>query len=163
MKTTSSKKFASSLAAAKTFMLLISGIFSFILADAQCICYCAPQPRVNKECFTKTNGTQGCRPTNCRYRIADATAAPDETSLTDVYPNPVSASTSVSFYVGQTKNLSLKVYDVSGRLITTLADGSFEEGDYEITWNAAEVTSGIYFLRMQTEGYSENLKLIVQK
>jgi len=152
------------------FILLMSGMFSFSPADAQfCICYCTNngQPKYNAFCYTRANGTLACRhahgpgPSGCR--TDNATSTPDVTSLEDIYPNPVSASTTVLFYVGQTENVSLKIFDVSGRLVTTLADASFEEGDYEIIWNAADVNAGIYFLRMETASYSENRKLIVAK
>ena len=163
MKTTTTKKL---------FAFIIM-MFSVSLADAQLyVCYCTNQPKNDAECYTKTNGTLGCREINnggggwrhCRdCRTDDATSSPYVTSLEDIYPNPVSASTTVSFYVGQTENVSLKIFDVSGRLVTTLADASFEEGDYEIIWNAADVNAGIYFLRFETATYSENLKLIVTK
>ena len=146
----------------KLFAFIIM-VFSVSLADAQCVCYCAPQPKINKECFTKANGTLGCKPTNCRYRIADATSTPDVTSLTDIYPNPVSTSTTVSFYAGQTKNVSLKIFDISGRLVTTLVDASFEEGDYEIIWHSDDVKAGIYFLQLQSSEYLQMEKLIVTK
>jgi hypothetical protein len=48
-------------------------------------------------------------------------------------------------------------------LVTTLANATFEEGNHEITWNAAGLNAGIYFLRMETAGYSENRKVIVAK
>ena len=161
MKTTITKKLF-------TFILLVSGMFSFSFADAQDTCYCSSQPKNNAVCYTRPNGTLGCKPPRGGHhwdwsRIDDATSTPDETYLEDIYPNPVSASTTVSFYVGQAENVSLNIFDVSGRLVTTLADASFEEGDHEITWNAADVNAGIYFLRMETAGYSENRKLIVAK
>ena len=157
MKTTITKKLL-------TFILLVSGMFSFSLADVQfCVCSCAPKPKNNAVCFTRPNGTPGCRPLghlNCA-RVANEQTI--ETSSLSIYPNPVSTSTTVSFYVEETKNVSLKIFDVSGRLVTTLADASFEEGDYEITWNAAEVNSGIYFLRMEAGDYSVTEKLSVVK
>lgn len=148
-----------------TFILLMCGMFSFSPADAQfCVCFCTPngQPRNNAECYTKANGDPACRHSRCRFRIDNA-ATSNVSSLEDIYPNPVSTSTTVSFYVGQAGNVSLKIFDVSGRLITNLTDASFEEGDYEIIWDAAEVNAGVYFLRMETVGYTENLKLIVAK
>ncbi|MBK5283932.1 MAG: T9SS type A sorting domain-containing protein [Bacteroidia bacterium] len=146
----------------KLFAFIIM-VFSVSLADAQCYCYCTNgQPRNHAECYTRANGTQGCRHYGPRcYRLASEQSI--ETSTLFIYPNPVSTSTTVSFYIEQTENVCLKIFDVNGRLVTTLADASFEEGDYEIIWNAEEVNAGIYFLRMETASYSENQKLIVAK
>ena len=157
-KSTMTKKFF-------TFLLLLGGMFSFTPADAQCYCSCDSHPRLNAYCVTKPNGTYRCKSVghSACERIANTTSIPDESSLEDIYPNPVSTSTTVLFYVAQTENVSLKIFDLSGRLVTTLADASFEEGDHEITWNAESVNAGIYFLRMEAAGYSENQKLIVTK
>lgn len=146
-----------------TLILLVSGMFSFTVADAQCFCGCDAHPRFNAYCVTRPNGTFRCKSVHSVCRIDNTTSTPNISSLDDIYPNPVSTSTTVSFYVGQTENVSLKIFDVSGRLVTALADASFEEGDYEIIWNAAELNAGIYFLRMETASYSENQKLIVTK
>jgi hypothetical protein len=159
MKTTITKKLF-------TFILLASGMFSFTVADAQCFCYCTSHPRPRAECYTRSNGTEGCRGVGhvgCGERIANAASTPDVSSLEDIYPNPVSTYTTVSFSVRQSENVSLKIFDVSGRLVTTLADRIFGEGENEITWNAADVNAGIYSLRMETASYSENRKLIVTK
>ncbi|HLG35195.1 MAG TPA: T9SS type A sorting domain-containing protein [Bacteroidia bacterium] len=152
----------------KLFAFIIM-VFSVSLADAQCPCYCTNngQPRYYAICYTGANGVDRCRhisKRDCLWggRLANEPAGGELFTL-DVSPNPVSVSTTVSFYVGQTENVSLKIFDVSGRLVTTLAHASFEEGDHEIIWNAAEVNSGIYFLRMETATYSENRKLIVAK
>ena len=87
----------------------------------------------------------------------------NSTSSLNIFPNPASYSMSVSFFLFQSQKVSLKIFDVNGRLVTTLADASYEEGDYEITWNAAEVNSGIYFLRMEAGDYSVTEKLSVIK
>ena len=143
----------------------MSGMFSFTPADAQCYCSCTNgPPKRNAECFTRPNGAIGCRPygghLNCDRLASEQTV---ETSSLSIYPNPVSTSTTVSFYVEETKNVSVKVFDMSGRLVTTLTDASFEEGDYEIIWNAAEINSGIYFLRMEAGDYLQMEKLSVLK
>lgn len=79
------------------------------------------------------------------------------------FPNPFSNSTTISFFLEQSQNVSLKVFDVNGRLITTLADKIFKEGENKIEWNAEKVNAGIYFLKLETCLYSENKKLIVTK
>ncbi|MFI5218084.1 MAG: T9SS type A sorting domain-containing protein [Bacteroidia bacterium] len=98
----------------------------------------------------------------CNGRIANEQAG-GELSTLDVSPNPVSGSSVIYFFLEQSQNVSLNIFDVNGRLVTTLANKMFEEGENEISWNAADVNAGIYFLRMESASYSENRKLIVTK
>jgi hypothetical protein len=92
-------------------------------------------------------------------------AGGNSTSIFNVscFPNPVFSSVTISFSLAQSENVSFRIYDVSGRLISTLADILFEEGENKVIWNASEVRSGIYFLRIQTEKYSETLKISLVK
>ena len=91
------------------------------------------------------------------------TSFADETSLTTIYPNPVLNSTTISFSLSQSEIVSLKIYDMTGRLVTTLTDATFEEGNNEIVWNANDVNAGIYFLRMEAGSYSAMEKFSVIK
>ena len=100
--------------------------------------------------------------TGCSQRLAQGT----ENNLSHklaMFPNPVTNATTIFLSLAQSENVSLKIFDVNGILVTTLADKMFEEGENEITWNAADVNAGIYFLRMEAANYSENRKLIVAK
>jgi hypothetical protein len=58
---------------------------------------------------------------------------------------------------------SLKVIDVNGRLVATVADKIFDEDQNEVTWNASDVNDGIYFLRVETGDYSATEKMSVYK
>ena len=87
----------------------------------------------------------------------------NEISSAGVYPNPISNSASIYLTLPETEKISLKVFDLSGKLITTVADGSFNAGEHRMDWNASNVNAGIYILRLETENYFENRKLIVTK
>jgi hypothetical protein len=103
-----------------------------------------------------------CISYGCGARFANEPA--DEKLFTlAVSPNPVSGSSVIYFFLEQSQKVSLSIFDVNGRLVCTLADKIFEAGENEINWNAADANAGIYFLRMETVSYSENLKLIVTK
>jgi len=84
-------------------------------------------------------------------------------NMTGIFPNPFSGSTVISFSLTQSQKVSLKIFDVSGRLVSTLADASFEEGENEIVWNAADVNAGIYFLQIKSAENFHTEKLIVTK
>ena len=57
----------------------------------------------------------------------------------------------------------MKVYDISGREITVLAEGLFSKGFHDIIWNAADQRSGIYFVSVSTESEIQTQKLILIK
>jgi len=158
MKTTMTKKFFN-------FILLFSGMFSFTPADAQCYCSCDSHPRFNAYCVTKPNGTFRCKSVghSACERIGNSTTSLNVSSLEDIYPNPVSATATVLFYVAQTENVSVKIFDMSGRMVAVLADASFEEGDHEINWNAAVVNAGIYFLQFESAENFQTQKIVVTK
>ncbi|HYV92903.1 MAG TPA: T9SS type A sorting domain-containing protein [Chitinophagales bacterium] len=63
----------------------------------------------------------------------------------------------------QSENVSLNVFDASGRLVSTLANKVFNAGENELVWNAADVNAGLYFLKMESENYSETIKLSLVK
>ena len=104
----------------------------------------------------------GCVPNNCGARLANEQAG-GELFTVAISPNPVSGSSVIYFFLEQSEKVSLNIFDVNGRLVTTLADKIFKNGENELVWNADGVNAGIYFLRMETASYSENRKLIVAK
>ena len=84
------------------------------------------------------------------------------------YPNPVSQSTNITYSVPQPGKVSLKIYDMMGKLIKTLVNAKVAAGTYHIPWNANDengntLSSGIYLLRLNTGSYSETKKLSVIK
>jgi len=80
-----------------------------------------------------------------------------------IFPNPVTNTTTISFSLTQSGKVSVKIFDVNGRLVSTLADKMFEEGENEIIWNAAESNAGIYFLQFHSAENLQTEKLIVTK
>ena len=78
-----------------------------------------------------------------------------------VFPNPLSSETAISFTLIQSENVSLKIFDVNGRLIKIITDAVFEEGKHTVAWSAGKVKAGIYFLQMQSEEFVKTEKLIV--
>jgi hypothetical protein len=82
------------------------------------------------------------------------------------YPNPVSNSTNISFSLSQSQQVSLRVFDESGRLIKTIANTQLEAGSHQLIWNAddengSKVATGIYYLKFNAGSYSETQKLSV--
>ena len=80
-----------------------------------------------------------------------------------LFPNPLTNITTISFSLEQPQKVSLKVTDISGRIVAAIANKIFEAGENEIIWNAADVDAGVYFLQIQTEENLLTEKLIVTK
>ena len=84
------------------------------------------------------------------------------TSLIGIQPNPVASNGQVWFQLKDECEVTLRICDVSGRTVATLADGVLKPGVYRRDWEVAPtVPNGIYFVRLQTPNYAESKKLIL--
>ncbi len=77
------------------------------------------------------------------------------------YPNPFNPSTNISFNLPKRSFVSLKVFDLIGREVMTIASEELSAGTYTRQWNAVNVSSGIYFYRLQAGSFTETKKLIL--
>jgi hypothetical protein len=76
------------------------------------------------------------------------TTVPEKYDLHQNYPNPFNPTTAITYQLMANSNITLKIYDVLGREVTTLADGIKEAGYYIATFDASGLSSGIYFARL---------------
>ncbi len=83
--------------------------------------------------------------------------------LNQNYPNPFNPSTTISFSLPAKEFVTLKIYDALGKEVTTLVNEELNAGSYKNDWNAGNLSSGIYFYRLQAGKYSETRKLILLK
>ena len=100
---------------------------------------------------------------SCCWIRLNGNSSSSETSLTEIYSNPASNSTTISFSLSQTRKVSLKIFDMNDQLVSTLADKIFEEGKNELVWSTGNVNKGVYFLQFQSEENLERVKLLVTK
>ena len=77
------------------------------------------------------------------------------------YPNPFNPSTIISYQLPKQSHVTLKIFDVLGREIATLANREQPAGYKSVTWNAANNPSGIYFYRLQTKELTQTRKLLL--
>jgi hypothetical protein len=94
--------------------------------------------------------------------------APKRYALSQNYPNPFNPVTTISFQIPESNHVSLKVYDVTGKLVRTLVDEKKEVGSYTVKWNGKddrgnEVSSGLYFYRLQSEEFDKTHKCLLLK
>ena len=90
---------------------------------------------------------------------------PAVTALAGNYPNPFNPVTRVSFSLKKKGHISMRVYDVSGRLVRILIDEVRDAGSYEIVWDGTNnggrtTASGIYFCRMEADDYQRTIKMV---
>ncbi len=79
------------------------------------------------------------------------------------YPNPYNPSTKISYAIPTTSFISLKVFDVLGREVDVLVNKEQSQGNYEVDFNASHLTSGIYFYRIQADGFIDTKKMVLMK
>lgn len=80
-----------------------------------------------------------------------------------VWPNPGNASFEIRYEVARESDLSLRVYDLNGRLVETLSETHVSPGEHMRIWNAADHASGIYFVRLDAEGGAVTRKVLLIK
>jgi hypothetical protein len=77
------------------------------------------------------------------------------------YPNPFNPATEIRFEIAEAGHVTLKVYDVLGREIQTLAQGAKQPGRYSITWDASAVPSGVYFYRLEASTFVQTKRMLL--
>ncbi len=92
-----------------------------------------------------------------------STETPNEFILKQNYPNPFNPSTNIEFSIPKSGYTTLKIYDLTGKLVRTLAEQVLQPGVYSADWNASEFSSGIYIYRIVSGSYSMSRKMILIK
>lgn len=87
---------------------------------------------------------------------------PLKTELYQNYPNPFNPSTQISFRVGSTGHATLRVYNILGQEVATLADGTYESGKtHSVDFDASNLTSGVYFYQLKSGGEARTAKMLL--
>jgi Leucine-rich repeat (LRR) protein len=79
------------------------------------------------------------------------------------YPNPFNSSTTIAFHVPSKTFVSLKIYNLDGKEVTTLFSGEMSDGIHKLRWDGEEYTAGVYLYRLQIGTYVEVKRLILIK
>ncbi len=88
---------------------------------------------------------------------------PKEFSLRQNYPNPFNPSTNIEFALPEQAVVSLKVYNLLGREISTLVSGKLNAGIHKIEFNASGLSTGLYFYRIQAGSFMQTKKMMLIK
>jgi len=121
-------------------------------------------------CVAFTAGTaQAIRPNICLTMTPmssvqnNAGVIPGKYSLAQNYPNPFNPVTKISFDIPKQGLVNLKVYDVLGREVRVLVNEVKAAGSYSIDFNATEFASGVYFYRIESNGFTDVKRMILIK
>jgi hypothetical protein len=90
-------------------------------------------------------------------------AAPSEFVLYDNFPNPFNPFTTIRYGIPRPCHVTIQIYNMLGQEIAVLADDLQTEGMYEVTWNAYNMPTGIYFYRIQAGKWQKVLRMILTK
>ncbi len=149
--------------------------------DTITVTYHTPTPLEPKKSyywrvFSMTDQYQGPKSEFRRFVTPDVTdildedGIPDQFSLGQNFPNPFNPSTTIKYSipaanVGASHNLfvQLKVYDALGRKIATLVNRVKQPGNYEVNFDAGNLPSGIYYYKIEIEGFTETKKMVLLK
>ena len=86
----------------------------------------------------------------------------NEFSLLPAYPNPFNPVTNISFVVDKSSEISLKIFDVNGKLVQVVNPKTYQIGVHNIQWNASSLSSGMYFINMfnGADRYTQKVMLL---
>jgi hypothetical protein len=93
--------------------------------------------------------------------VKEEATVPKSFALGQNYPNPFNPSTSIKYQIPVATKVTLNVFDILGREITTLVDGVEEPGYKAVKFIATSLPSGVYFYRLQAGAFTDTKKLLI--
>lgn len=99
------------------------------------------------------------------YNLAETIVfgAPNKFALEQNYPNPFNPSTTITFSIPQKSEVSVKIFDILGKEITTLVNETKDAGKYDVNFNASNLASGVYFYSIKAGNFNETKKMTLIK
>lgn len=95
--------------------------------------------------------------------VSEEEGTPENYSLEQNYPNPFNPSTTIKFRIPESSYVSLKVYNVLGKEIATLVSEEMNAGTYEVKFDASNLSSGVYFYKIESGNFVKTNKMILMK
>ena len=88
---------------------------------------------------------------------------PTAFGLSEAYPNPFNPSTTLNFSLDADGSVAINVYNVMGQMVGTLHNGNMSAGTHSLTWDASDLSSGIYLVRAESAGNIAIQKVMLMK
>ena len=100
---------------------------------------------------------------NTQYEVSVNLRMAQSFTLKDAYPNPFNPTTTMELTMPFAGDMKVEVYNLLGQSVATLTNGYMEAGSYNLTWDASNIASGMYFVKAQAEGSIQIQKLMFIK
>ena len=88
---------------------------------------------------------------------------PEKFSLNQNYPNPFNPTTTIAYSLPKASDVTVKVYDILGNEVKTLVSGFKNAGNYNVNFDASGLSSGVYYYKIQADGFTDVKKLTLLK
>ncbi len=123
----------------------------------------SPDGKGGKDLLVGTEGGGAWRRplSDLMTNVKQPSSQPKRFTLSQNYPNPFNPTTTISYDLPKESFVSLKVFDLLGREVATLVSEEMSAGNCSKQWNAANMSSGIYFYRLQAGTFTETKKLVL--
>ena len=95
--------------------------------------------------------------------ISDDAPIASSYELGQNYPNPFNPTTHIRFNIPETAGAKLTVFNIMGEAVANLVDGVVSAGGHTVSWNAANMPTGVYFYRLESGNFTQTRKLLLVK
>jgi hypothetical protein len=97
------------------------------------------------------------------YGIREISSIVSDYKLFQNYPNPFNPTTNIRFQIKDLKFINLKVYNTLGKEVATLVNEKLKAGEYEVTFDGSDLSSGVYFYKLEAEDFNNIKKMVLVK
>ena len=90
-------------------------------------------------------------------------SGPHKFELSSIYPNPFNPATEINFSVPTDSYVRLSVYNIQGQEVDVIHEGFQSSGEHSYTWNASDMSSGVYYVRLISGNKAKTMKAVLMK
>ncbi len=95
--------------------------------------------------------------------VSPVNGLPTSYSLSQNYPNPFNPSTNIAYDVPKASHVTLEIFNVLGQRVVSLVDQEMEAGSYTVEFDGSQISSGIYFYRLNAGDFADTKKMVMVK
>jgi len=88
---------------------------------------------------------------------------PSSFEITRVYPTPADNQISIDIIIPTKSYIDISIYDITGRIVSTVASGLYNQGEYTLTSDISYLANGVYIVRMIADGFSASKNFVIAK
>lgn len=103
------------------------------------------------------------RVTANEYVSVENIVQPVQYSLLSAYPNPFNSTSTISYFVPKSSDVKINVFDLAGRMVSTVVNGNHQAGNFTTSWNARDLKSGVYLIKLETPEANAVSKVMLVK